>query len=194
MPRSPLRFIRATLIPPIRILGKPRPLHAHYAEALAGGSLHHYPTVQALENRRAEFLQPPDFGLDVVGFDVEMHAAFVLHALQLHHRFVGRRRELPVFVAAARMVHVHWPPQSGGPETGRLVNVGDVAINLHRAQAGVVHQCPSSFCRFARNSLSGFHCGHCWLLASWLPTSYSACVSSATPEKSQFGSKLSIGV
>src|SRR5690242_20869639 len=36
--------------------------------------------------------------------------------------------------------------------------------------------------------------GHCWLLASSLPTSYNACASWATPEKSHSGSKLSCGV
>ena len=42
--------------------------------------------------------------------------------------------------------------------------------------------------RAARNSLSADHCGHVVSSASRLPTAYSACTSSITPDRSQFGS------
>src|SRR6185437_6849744 len=181
-------------IPPIRAFSEIWPLHAHHAEALAAGRLHHCPAIEALEDRRAEFFQARDFGFDVIGFYVEVHAACVVHALQLDHRLVRRCGELPVPVAAARVVHVDGTTECRGPEAGRGIDVVDVAVDLQRAKTRVVHQCAISFSRFARNSLSLYHFGHSSLPASSRPTSYSAWVSSATPEKSHFGSKLSYGV
>src|SRR5947207_15845668 len=78
-------------------------LDAHDAEALAGGRFHHHPTLEPVHDCCAELLEARDFGGDIVGFDVDVDAALVLHALNLHDGFVGRSLQHAVIAAAARM-------------------------------------------------------------------------------------------
>src|ERR1700727_1855078 len=44
---------------------------AHHAESLAGGRFHHPPALNLLNALRAELLEPPHLGIDVVSFDVQ---------------------------------------------------------------------------------------------------------------------------
>ena len=87
--------------------------------------------IEAFEDHRTEFFQARDFRVDVVGFDVEVHAAFVFDALQLDHWLARRGRELTIVVAAAGMIQVHRASERRGPEAGRGIDVFDIAVDLH---------------------------------------------------------------
>src|SRR4051812_22938935 len=71
------------LLPPIRVLRKPRPLYPYDTESLTGRCLHHDPAFQAIDDLRTHLLQSRDFGRDIVCLDVDVHAAFVFDALEL---------------------------------------------------------------------------------------------------------------
>src|SRR6202034_3342616 len=66
-------------LPGVGALGEAGALGAHYAEALPGRGLHHYPGRHRRDALRTELLEAAHLGLDVVGFDVEVHAALVCH-------------------------------------------------------------------------------------------------------------------
>src|SRR6185312_16661879 len=74
---------RPDLGPAADVLREARTLHADDAEALTGGRLHHHPTLQAIDHRSAQLLQPRHLGWDVVGLDVDVDAALMVHALDL---------------------------------------------------------------------------------------------------------------
>ena len=68
-------------VPVVRILRETRTLHAHDAEALSGWGLHHHPALQAVHDVRAQPLKARHFGTDIVGLDIQVHAALVIDAL-----------------------------------------------------------------------------------------------------------------
>src|SRR3546814_17927614 len=70
--------------------GKIAALRAHHAEALAARRLHDPPALHLGDALGAERLQALHLRLDVVGLDVEMHAALVLALLPHHLRLVRR--------------------------------------------------------------------------------------------------------
>jgi hypothetical protein len=77
------------LVPPVGILRETGTLYPYDAEALAGGRLHDHPALQVVHHLGAEFPQARHFGRDVVGRDVYVDAALVVHALDLHDRLIG---------------------------------------------------------------------------------------------------------
>src|SRR6185295_9399745 len=89
----------APLFPGPGGLREARALHADDAEALAGGRAHDDPTLHALVDCRAQLLEARDFGGDVVGFDVDVHAAFMADALDLNAEFAWPILEHPVVAA-----------------------------------------------------------------------------------------------
>src|SRR5262245_6221897 len=93
-------LITASLVPASGVFRKTGTLHAHDAESLAGGRLHHDPALESAHDRGSQFRQSCDFGRDVIGLDVDVDAALVIHALDLHDRLVGWRFEHQVIAAA----------------------------------------------------------------------------------------------
>jgi hypothetical protein len=82
-------------------------LNPNDAEPLTGGRLHHHPVLQAVHHLGAQLLQARHFGRDVIGLNVYVDAALVVHALDLHDRLVGRGFQHDVIAAAARMFGVN---------------------------------------------------------------------------------------
>src|SRR4029453_4465180 len=89
---------------------------------------------------------------DVVLFDVDVDATRVVDALDLDDALVGRGLQHPVVAAAAGMLGVHRAPQRPRPEESSLVHVRCVAVDQHRAEAGVVH---GSLLQFPREVYTG---------------------------------------
>src|SRR5450432_15370 len=127
--------------PLIGILRKTGTLYSDNAEALAGGRLHHHPTLQTVNHSRAQFFQSAHLGGNVVGLDVYVHAAFVLHPLDLHDGLIERGLEHSVIAPASRVNWVYRPTQRFSPEVGGRVDVRGLAVNQHGAEPGVVHKC-----------------------------------------------------
>src|SRR4029077_7330720 len=61
--------------PAVGVLGKARTLRPHHAEPLAGGRLHHHPALQGSDHSGAVLFQPAHLRGNVVGLDVDVHAA-----------------------------------------------------------------------------------------------------------------------
>ena len=74
----------------------------NHAEALARGRLHDPPGAHHLDARRAEFFQPPHFGFNIVGFDVQMHSAGMGHRLYFDMQAMLRTLEFLVDLALVR--------------------------------------------------------------------------------------------
>ena len=66
--------------------------------------------------RRFESFQARHFCIDVVGLDVQMNAALMLNALNLHDRLVRRSFQHHVVTASAGMVAIHRAPECVSPE------------------------------------------------------------------------------
>src|SRR6185437_13829956 len=126
-------------VPAVRVLRKAGPLDPHDAEALAGGRLHHDPALQAVHDLRAQLLEASHLGGNIVGFDVEVYAAFVADALDLHDGLIGRGLQHEVVAATARMIRVHGPAEGVGPEAGGRLQVRGIAVDQESAEAGVMH-------------------------------------------------------
>lgn len=80
----------AGLVPAVGILRETGTLYPDDAEALAGRRLHHHPALEAVHHRGAQLGQARHFGSDIVGLDVYVDPALVIHALDLHDGLVGR--------------------------------------------------------------------------------------------------------
>src|SRR3546814_18647470 len=93
--------------------GKIAALRAHHAEALAARRLHDPPALHLGDALGAERLQALHLRLDVVGLDVEMHAALVLDLLPQHLRLVrraGRSEERRVGTGCDSPCRSGWSP------------------------------------------------------------------------------------
>lgn len=95
---------RPTSVPAVGVLQEARALHADNPEALAGGSVHNHPALQAVHHHRTLLFQAQHLGRDVIGLDVNMDTALVLDALDLHDGLVLRRLQHAVVAAGARML------------------------------------------------------------------------------------------
>ncbi len=108
------------------------PLHAHGLGRYGRSGHHHHPALQAVHDVCAQLLKACNFGGDIVGLYIQVHAALVINALNLHNGFVWRGLQHPIIAATAPMV------ESTGndacmPEAGRLVHV-EVLQSIRRAQ------------------------------------------------------------
>jgi hypothetical protein len=133
------RISSIALIPAICILGKPWALHAYDAESLPGGGLHYHPTLQAVNDSGTQSFQAIYLGRDVICFDVDVNPAFVVDALNLHDRFVGRRLQHTVVAASTWVIGINRTAQCLSPKARGLINIRCVAVNQQRAKSGVVH-------------------------------------------------------
>ena len=114
-------------------------MHSYDAETLAGGSLHHYPTLQALDHLGAQSLEARHLGGNVIALNVDVNATFMVHALDLHNGFVGRSLQHAVISASTRMIGVYRTAQRLTPEAGSFLNSGGLTVDQDGAEAGSVH-------------------------------------------------------
>src|SRR5258708_10419741 len=124
------------LIPLVGILRKSGTLNSHDTEALTGGRLHHHPALQAVHDSGTQLFKAAHLGGDVVGLDVDVDAALVLHALNLHDGLVGRGFQHEVVAPASRVLAVYRAAQCLAPEAGGLIKVTGPAVDQHGAEAG----------------------------------------------------------
>src|SRR5258708_38378501 len=100
------------------ILRKSGTLNSHHTEPLAGGRLHHDPTLQAVHDSGAQLFKAAHLGGNVVGLDVDMYAALVLHAPNLHDGLIGRGFQHAGVAPASRVLGVYRAPQGLAPAAG----------------------------------------------------------------------------
>src|SRR6202044_2401895 len=102
---------------------------AHHAEPLSRRRFHHPPGMYRLDALGAQFFQPADLGLDIVGFNVEMHPARVAHYLHLDVQAMRGVDESFVGVALAGRQFAHRHAERAAPELGGGTEVLGLAIN-----------------------------------------------------------------
>jgi hypothetical protein len=108
--------IFALLLPPVGVLRKSGALNPYDAEPLTGRRLHHHPALQAVHHLGAQLLQAHHFGRDVIGLDVYVDPALVVHALDLHDRLIRWGLQHEVIAATARMLGINGATQRLAPE------------------------------------------------------------------------------
>src|SRR5215471_15684875 len=81
----------STPVPSVPVLRQRTALGIDDAESLARRRLHYPPPPHESNSPSAELLQPFDFSLEVVGFDVQVNPAGVIHLLQENDRLVALR-------------------------------------------------------------------------------------------------------
>jgi hypothetical protein len=120
-----------------------RVVHLHHAEPVAGRRFHHPPALDEGDLLRPELLQARGFGIDVVGFDVQVHAdgwsTFLHFDMQLAGRvaehLVGARYVTRIGVGDAHAEGLA-PERRGGIEIARLAvddETGEAAAVGHGA-------------------------------------------------------------
>src|SRR5579863_9545219 len=119
----------ACLLPGGRKLCERRRGRAHHAEPLSRRCFHHPPGMYRLDALGAQFFQPADLGLDIVGFNVEMHAARVAHYLHLDVQAMLGVDEPLVGLALAGSQFAHRHTERAAPELGGGAEVLGLAIN-----------------------------------------------------------------
>src|SRR5215467_10372547 len=120
--RAVRRYV-SHLIPSICVLGKARSLYTDNAKLLSSGGLHHDPALQSVHYPGSELLQARDLGGNVIGFDVEVNSALMLHTLNLNNRLVGRCVQHAVVAAGAWVIKIYRAAQCFGPESCGLIDI-----------------------------------------------------------------------
>src|SRR5207249_4173720 len=124
------------------LIGVFRPIRALYpndAETLACRRAHDHPALLAFVHLGTQFFEPCNFGRNVVGLDINVHAAFVVHALNLHAELVGRRFQHAVIAATSRMLHIDRTAQRVRPKLRGGVDIIGVAIDQQPVDARAMH-------------------------------------------------------
>src|SRR6516165_7618114 len=127
-----------SVLPGVGFGGEVGTLRAHHAEALPGGRFHHTPGLDRADSPRAEHLETAHLRLDVVGFDIEVHAAFVLYLLDLDVRLIGGGIQ-----SAVQRVRRGRGPNAKSerrrPEARRAVQIIAAAVDDEAREATLVH-------------------------------------------------------
>ena len=126
------------LCPTIRVLRESGSLYSYDAETLPGGRLHHYPTLEAIHDLRAESLKAGHLGWNVIALNIDVHTAFVAHTLDLHYGFIGRSLQHAVITASTRMIGVYRTTQRLTPEASSFLNGGGLTVDQDGAETGTV--------------------------------------------------------
>src|SRR6185503_5098445 len=128
-----------TSVPAIGVLVEVLVLGPHDAEALAGRRLHDDPGLDLPEALRAELLEPADLGFDVVGLDIEVHAAVVVDRLHFDVHALVRDLQLDVAVAFLARQGLGRHAERLGPEARRAVQVVGAAVDDEARESALVH-------------------------------------------------------
>src|SRR4051812_2562724 len=121
--------------PSRRALRPARPLHSDDAETLSRRGPHHDPALHPRVHHGAKPFEACDLGRYVVGFDIDMYAAFVIDTLDLHADLVRWRFEHHVIVARSRMIPIDRAPQRLGPKLRGAINVLDITVDQNAVDA-----------------------------------------------------------
>ena len=98
--------------------------------------------------RRAEHLETAHLGVDVVGFDVNVHAARVVDPLHQNVRLVCRHLQTPILGGIGQIFRrVHGCTQHRAPERGVARDVESLTVDHDCAKAAVVHFDPHDWWR-----------------------------------------------
>jgi hypothetical protein len=81
-------------------------LYSYDTEALPGGGLHHYPTLYAIHNLRAQRLEALDLSGYVVALDIDVYATFMVHTLNLDDGFVERSLQHVIISASTWVIAI----------------------------------------------------------------------------------------
>src|SRR5579863_7779792 len=127
-------------IPPhVGLGGEVRALWPDNAEALTGRRLHHPPGTHLSDTLRSELLEPPHFGFDVIGFDVEMHSARVLDLLHLDVHLFRATLEHPIARLRRVRRRFHGVAEGSAPERSRPIEVLGPAVDDESREPTLVH-------------------------------------------------------
>jgi hypothetical protein len=119
---------------------------------------HHVCTCATRRAPRAEGFQAPDLSLDVVGLDVKVHAARVIHRLHLDVRLARAVDETHVLPALLARQRAGLHAERVAPEIRRRREVVRAAVDDEAAESALVHRSgscvePSSwFCHSHRRT------------------------------------------
>src|SRR6185295_15702748 len=123
----------------IRVLCEVAVLGPHDAETLARRRLHDDPALYALQALRTQRLEALHFGLDIVGLDVEVHAALVVHRLHLDVHALIRHLQFHVLVAFLARQDLGGKAKRTGPEMRRRLEVVRAAVDDESREPALVH-------------------------------------------------------
>src|SRR5690349_3716590 len=138
------RSLRFTLsVPGVGLEREIGALRAHHAEALSGGRLHHVPAAHRADAFCAEPLEPRHLRLDIVGFDVEVHAALVPDPLHLEMRLVGSGGEGTVLRVGGVRRRTQLEAEGGAPEARGGLQVVALAVDDETCETALVHDLKS---------------------------------------------------
>src|SRR5262249_48955278 len=130
---------RAPSLPLVRLGGEVGALVADDAEALAGRCLHHPPRADLLQPLGAERLEPAHLGLDVVGLDVQVHAAGVVDLLHLDMQVVRFCLQQRIAGVLRALRGPSRQAERPAPELGRGLSVARLAIADETRQPAAMH-------------------------------------------------------
>jgi hypothetical protein len=143
----------ASLLPSDRKFCERRRGRTHHAEPLSRRRFHYPPGMYRLDALGAQFFQPADFRLDIVGFNVEVHAARVAHNLHLDlQAMLGVDESLVGLALAGRQLSDRHA-ESAAPELGGGAEVLGLAINDETAEFAFVHRF-LQICRIREDGLT----------------------------------------
>jgi len=126
-------------VPLISVFRPIRALYANDAETLASRRTHYHPALFALIDFGAQFFEPRNLSRNVVCLYIDVHAAFVVHVLNLHAELVGRRYQHSVFAARSRMFHINRTAQRVRPKLRGGVDIIGLAVDQQTINARAMH-------------------------------------------------------
>lgn len=104
---------------------------------MAAGCHHHTPIIDPLDYRRAQFLEPFYLCFEVIGLDIEVDAAVMVHALKFDIGPAGGNIEFNVFVILA--FRSYSVSEDLTPEFGIAFEFIRIAVDNQTAQGTFVH-------------------------------------------------------
>jgi hypothetical protein len=87
----------------------------------------------------AQTFQTHHLGLQIVGLDVQVHAAGVIHLLQQDERLVRSGLQRGVFTVAVLIGVGNWFAEGLAPESDGFGQIIDVAVDHDGAESAVMH-------------------------------------------------------
>ena len=133
------RSCRIVVRPGPGLPGKAGALRPNDAEALPGGRFHYPPGLDPRHPPRAQALEPPDFGVDVVGLDVQVDAARMLDGLDQNRHFIASDGQAAVVCRAWVFRTLGSAAERGRPECRGLVEAIALAVDDDGSEPATVH-------------------------------------------------------
>jgi hypothetical protein len=124
------------------VIGPVPELHAlslYDAEPLPGWRFHHDPAIHALCDACAVLLQATHLGFDVIGFDVQVHPAWMGNGLHLDVKLLTGIDQAYVFFSLLAWQRTGFHSQCGAPETGSALQIAGLAVDYETGKSAPVH-------------------------------------------------------